>query len=61
MLDREDYSRLEPDLWFFVFAGRRSRINANRRTHSTWSELLKENRDVTIRSYDHLIDGFLGR
>jgi TIR domain len=60
-LDLGDYYRWEPDLSFFVFAGRRSSIDANKRAHAIWSELLKENRDITIRSYDYLIDGFLDR
>jgi hypothetical protein len=48
-----------PELHFFVFAGRRSTIDESAARHESWSKLLNENRDVTIKTYDFLIDAFL--
>lgn len=48
-----------PDLQFFIFAGRRSKIDTNRVTHDTWSRLLKENKNITIKTYDYILDAFL--
>ena len=48
-----------PELFFFIFAGRRSSIDASRARHNAWSKLLQKNRDITIKSYDYIIDAFL--
>jgi hypothetical protein len=57
---RPDYfDGLVPNLQFFIFAGRRSSIDASTAKHDTWSRLLKQNSDIQIKSYDHLVDAFL--
>jgi hypothetical protein len=50
-----------PDLWFFLFAGRRSKIDENTARHDAWSRLLKENSDIVIKTYDYILDAFLDR
>jgi len=50
---------LVPNLKFFIFAGRRRNIDLTPATHDAWSRLLKDNGDLTIKSYDYIIDAFL--
>lgn len=52
-------SWLPPRLQFYIFAGRRLKIDATPATHDTWSRFLKKNRDITIRTYDYIVDSFL--
>jgi hypothetical protein len=49
----------EPDLRFFVYAGRRSQIDASQQRHDKWTELRGYSRDISIKTYDSLIDPFL--
>ena len=48
-----------PDLHFFVYAGRRSQIDASQQRHDKWSELRNYSSDISIKTYDSLIDSFL--
>jgi len=59
----ENYRKLlekhAAELWFFVFAGRRSTIDATTARHEAWSKLIMDNKDdIEIRSYDNIIDAF---
>jgi TIR domain len=51
--------RCPPELQFFMYAGRRSYIDADTDRHHTWSRLLKNNSSVSIKTYDNIIDMFL--
>lgn len=61
LLGSEDLDRYDrtPDLNFFVYAGRRSQIDASQQRHDKWSELRNYSRDISIKTYDSLIDSFL--
>jgi hypothetical protein len=60
--DPDYFGSLTPRLEFFVYAGRRSKIDATAATHNTWSRLLGKNGDeISIITYDSILDAFLAR
>ena len=55
------FEALVPTLEFFVYAGRRSKIDLNATTHSAWSQLRNDGGDsINIKTYDSIIDTFQG-
>jgi hypothetical protein len=57
--DPEYFDSWVPELDFIVFAGRRSEIDASPARHNIWSQLRNYRNDISIRTYDSLIDAFL--
>ena len=53
-LVKEHVLRLE----FVIFAGRRVSIDRTAARHDMWSRLRSDNEDLTIKSYDALVDVF---
>lgn len=48
-------------IYFFVYAGRRSEIDASAGKHDLWTPLRNYRHNISVRSYDHLLDAFLPR
>jgi hypothetical protein len=57
--DPHSYDFAPLDLRFCVYAGRRSQIDASQQRHDKWSELRNYSSDISIKTYDSLIDSFL--
>lgn len=57
----DHFKAFVPTLKFFVYAGRRSKIELNAVTHSTWTQLRDDGGDtIDIKTYDSIIDTFQG-
>jgi hypothetical protein len=54
----DSYGSVVPDLDFVVYAGRRSEIDASQARHDKWSGLRNYSDDISITTYDSLIDSF---
>jgi hypothetical protein len=48
-----------PNLRFFVYAGRRSEIDASPARHDIWSQVRNYSDHIEVRSYDRMLDQFL--
>jgi hypothetical protein len=53
------FENVMPQLQFFVYAGRRSEIDASPARHDMWSQLRNYRDYITVKTYDNLIDAFL--
>jgi hypothetical protein len=60
LFERSGYfDSLVPELEFFVYAGRRSAVDTSPERHNSWSQLRDYHANISVRTYDNVIDAFL--